>query len=219
MLITRDPLVRVAPVEWATMRDRTVVQWDKDDLQDLGLIKIDLLGLGMLSLLREAFALYRRCVDRRRCVAAAERWPRDLALHTIPAGDANDLRDDAARRYDRRLSDRVARAAIDAAAAAAGLFLRHRHAGRDHSSGADSGSRWSIRFCAGASGVEAVTYPHPKLKPVLERTLGVPLFQEQGMRLAIEAAGFSGGEADELRRAMGHKRSRERMQAMRAKLG
>src|SRR5579864_2169949 len=67
-------------------------------------------------------------------------------------------------------------------------------------------------------GLEPVTYPHPKLKPVLERTLGVPLFQEQGMRLAIEAAGFSGGEADELRRAMGHKRSRERMQAMRQKL-
>ena len=64
MLITRDPLVGVAPVEWATMRDRTVVQWDKDDLQELGLIKIDLLGLGMLSLLREAFTLYRRCLER-----------------------------------------------------------------------------------------------------------------------------------------------------------
>ena len=61
MVITRDPLVRVAPVEWATMRDRTIIQWDKDDLQELGLIKIDLLGLGMLSLLREAFALHQRC--------------------------------------------------------------------------------------------------------------------------------------------------------------
>ena len=86
MLITRDPLVRVAPVEWATMRDRTVVQWDKDDLQDLGLIKIDLLGLGMLSLLREAFTLYRRCVAR------DDPWlpaavARDLELHTIPADD------------------------------------------------------------------------------------------------------------------------------------
>ncbi len=61
MVITRDPLIRVAPVEWATMRDRTIVQWDKDDLQELGLIKIDLLGLGMLSLLREAFSLHKRC--------------------------------------------------------------------------------------------------------------------------------------------------------------
>ncbi|MGB6601157.1 MAG: PHP domain-containing protein, partial [Candidatus Cybelea sp.] len=86
ILITRDPLVRVAPVEWATMRDRTVVQWDKDDLQELGLIKIDLLGLGMLSLLREAFTIYRRCVAR-----ADPSLPpgveRDLELHTIPAGD------------------------------------------------------------------------------------------------------------------------------------
>jgi error-prone DNA polymerase len=73
-------------------------------------------------------------------------------------------------------------------------------------------------FLRRRSGLEPVTYPHPKLKPVLERTLGVPLFQEQGMRLAIEAAGFSPGEADRLRRAMGHKRSRERMEAMHAKL-
>src|SRR5262249_1542875 len=58
MVLTRDPLVRVTPIEWATMRDRTIVQWDKDDLADLGLIKIDLLGLGMLSLLRDAFALF-----------------------------------------------------------------------------------------------------------------------------------------------------------------
>jgi error-prone DNA polymerase len=73
-------------------------------------------------------------------------------------------------------------------------------------------------FLRRRSGLEPVTYPHPKLKAVLERTLGVPLFQEQGMRLAIEAAGFSGGEADELRRAMGHKRSRERMDAIRTRL-
>ncbi len=75
MVITRDPLVRVAPVEWATMRDRTIIQWDKDDLQELGLIKIDLLGLGMLSLLREAFTLHKRCFDT------------ELALHTIPPDD------------------------------------------------------------------------------------------------------------------------------------
>ena len=66
-------------------------------------------------------------------------------------------------------------------------------------------------FLRRRAGLEPVTYPHPKLKPVLERTLGVPLFQEQGMRMAIEAAGFSAGEADQLRRAMGHKRSRDRM--------
>ncbi len=216
MLITRDPLVRVAPVEWATMRDRTVVQWDKDDLQDLGLIKIDLLGLGMLSLLREAFTLYRRSVER------GDSWLPEavsptLALHTIPAGDEPTY--EMIRRADTvgvfqiesraqqsmlpRLKptcfyDIVMQVAIIRPGPIQGQmvhpFLRRR------------------------SGAEPVTYPHPKLKPVLERTLGVPLFQEQGMRMAIEAAGFSAGEADTLRRAMGHKRSRARMHEIRTRL-
>ncbi len=216
MVITRDPLVRVAPVEWATMRDRTIVQWDKDDLQELGLIKIDLLGLGMLSLIREAFALYQRCVDRN------DRWlpasaPHYLALHTIPAGDEQtyamiqqadtvgvfQIESRAQQSMLPRMKpacfyDLVMQVAIIRPGPIQGEmvhpFLRRR------------------------SGMEAVTYPHPKLKPVLERTLGVPLFQEQGMRLAIEAAGFSPGEADELRRAMGHKRSHERMRAIYARL-
>ena len=129
MVITRDPLVHVAPVEWATMRDRTIVQWDKDDLSDLGLIKIDLLGLGMLSLLRDAFALYKR--------RYGESEP-PLSLASIPVDDKADLRDAAARRFDRRLPGRVARAAVDAAAPETGLFLRHRDAGRDHPAGSDS---------------------------------------------------------------------------------
>lgn len=215
MLITRDPLVQVAPVEWATMRDRTVIQWDKDDLQDLGLIKIDLLGLGMLSLLREAFTLHRRCLARQ------DAWlpgvPRDLALHTIPADDPKtyammqradtigvfQIESRAQQSMLPRLKpvcfyDIVMQVAIIRPGPIQGEmvhpFLRRR------------------------AGLEPVTYPHPKLKPVLERTLGVPLFQEQGMRLAIEAAGFTGGQADELRRAMGRKRSRERMQVMRDRL-
>ncbi|HZV76715.1 MAG TPA: error-prone DNA polymerase [Candidatus Babeliales bacterium] len=216
MLITRDPLVRVAPVEWATMRDRTVVQWDKDDLQDLGLIKIDLLGLGMLSLLREALVIYRRSVAR------GDPWlpaaiARDLELHTIPAGDDKtyammqradtigvfQIESRAQQSMLPRLKptcfyDIVMQVAIIRPGPIQGQmvhpFLRRR------------------------AGAEPVKYPHPKLVPVLERTLGVPLFQEQGMRLAIEAAGFSPGEADQLRRAMGHKRSRERMEAMHAKL-
>jgi error-prone DNA polymerase len=216
MLITRDPLVRVAPVEWATMRDRTVVQWDKDDLQDLGLIKIDLLGLGMLSLLREAFTLYRRSVARNDAWLPAA-VSRDVQLHTIPANDKPtyamiqqadtvgvfQIESRAQQSMLPRLKpacfyDIVMQVAIIRPGPIQGEmvhpFLRRR------------------------AGMEPVTYPHPKLKPVLERTLGVPLFQEQGMRLAIEAANFSGGEADELRRAMGHKRSRERMQALHAKL-
>ena len=216
MLITRDPLVRVAPVEWATMRDRTVVQWDKDDLQDMGLIKIDLLGLGMLSLLREAFTLYRRSVAR------DDPWlppavARDLELHTIPAGDEKtyammqradtigvfQIESRAQQSMLPRLKpacfyDIVMQVAIIRPGPIQGQMIHP--------------------FLRRRSGAEPVTYPHPKLKPVLERTLGVPLFQEQGMRLAIEAAGFSPGEADRLRRAMGHKRSRERMEEIHAKL-
>src|SRR5579872_5993789 len=207
MVITRDPLVRVAPVEWATMRDRTIVQWDKDDLQDLGLIKIDLLGLGMLSLLREAFTHFRTVYP--------ERSP--LSLAAIPADDTATYemlqRADSIgvfqvesraqqsmlpRLKPKRFYDIVIQVAIIRPGPIQGdmihPFLRRR------------------------SGMETVTYPHPKLKPILERTLGVPLFQEQGMRMAIEAAGFTPGQADQLRRAMGHKRSHQRMAEIYPKL-
>ncbi|MBV9718118.1 MAG: error-prone DNA polymerase [Candidatus Eremiobacteraeota bacterium] len=216
MLITRDPLMRVAPIEWATMRDRTVVQWDKDDLQDLGLIKIDLLGLGMLSLLREAFTIYGRCVARDDSWLPSE-VARDVELHTIPIGDhatyammqradtigVFQIESRAQQSMLPRLKpacfyDIVMQVAIIRPGPIQGQMIHP--------------------FLRRRCGLEPVTYPHPKLKPVLERTLGVPLFQEQGMRLAIEAAGFSAGEADQLRRAMGHKRSRARMEAMHAKL-
>jgi error-prone DNA polymerase len=200
MMITRDPLVQVAPIEWATMRDRSIVQWDKDDIADLGLIKIDLLGLGMLSLLRDAFTLHTRRYP--------ERPP--LSLGTIPADDRPtyemlqkadsvgvfQVESRAQQSMLPRMKpvcfyDIVMQVAIIRPGPIQGQmvhpFLRRR------------------------AGLEPITYPHPKLKPVLERTMGVPLFQEQGMRMAMEAAGFSAGEADQLRRAMGHKRSRERM--------
>jgi error-prone DNA polymerase len=198
MVLTRDPLIRVAPVEWATMRDRTIVQWDKDDLQELGLIKIDLLGLGMLSLLREAFSLHQRCFGS------------DLALHLIPPDDPPtyemiqradtvgvfQIESRAQQSMLPRMKptcfyDIVMQVAIIRPGPIQGEMIHP--------------------FLRRRAGLEPVTYPHPKLKAVLERTLGVPLFQEQGMRLAVEAAGFSPGEADQLRRAMGHKRSRARM--------
>lgn len=205
MVITRDPLVRVAPIEWATMRDRTIVQWDKDDLQELGLIKIDLLGLGMLSLLREAFALHKRCFDT------------GLSLHTIPPGDKPSyemmqradtigvfqIESRAQQSMLPRMKpvcfyDIVMQVAIIRPGPIQGQMIHP--------------------FLRRRAGLEPVTYPHPKLRAVLERTMGVPLFQEQGMRLAIEAAGFSPGEADKLRRAMGHKRSHERMRDIYPKL-
>ena len=200
MVITRSPLVAVAPVEWATMRDRTIVQWDKDDLADLGLIKIDLLGLGMLSLLRDAFALYARRYPERAPLSLDAIPPDDTPTYAmLQRADSIGVFQVESRAQMSMLPrlkpacfyDIVMQVAIIRPGPIQGdmihPFLRRR------------------------SGQEPVTYPHPKLKPVLERTLGVPLFQEQGMRMAMEAAGFSAGEADKLRRAMGHKRSRERM--------
>jgi len=201
MVITRDPLVRVAPVEWATMRDRTIVQWDKDDLQEMGLIKIDLLGLGMLALLREAFSLHaRRHPDA----------PRKLALHTIPA-------DDPASYAMMQKADTIGVFQIESRAQQSMLPRMKPKVFYDLVMQVAIIRPGPIQgqmvhpFLRRREGSEPVVYPHPKLKPVLERTLGVPLFQEQGMRLAIEAAGFSPGQADQLRRAMGHKRSRDRM--------
>jgi error-prone DNA polymerase len=205
MVITRDPLVRVAPVEWATMRDRTIVQWDKDDLQDLGLIKIDLLGLGMLSLLREAFAIHERVSGER------------LKLHTIP-------QDDPATYAMIQKADTIGVFQIESRAQQSMLPRMKPACFYDIVMQVAIIRPGPIQgqmihpFLRRRSGAEPVTYPHPKLKPVLERTLGVPLFQEQGMRMAVEAAGFSPAEADRLRRAMGHKRSHERMRELYPKL-
>jgi error-prone DNA polymerase len=201
MVITRDPLVRVAPVEWATMRDRTIVQWDKDDLADLGLIKIDLLGLGMLSLLRDAFALFKR--------RYGESEP-TLSLGTIPA-------DDKPTYEMLQKADSIGVFQVESRAQQSMLPRMKPACFYDIVMQVAIIRPGPIQgdmihpFLRRRNGLEPVTYPHPKLKPVLERTLGVPLFQEQGMRMAVEAAGFSPGQADQLRRAMGHKRSRERM--------
>ena len=205
MVITRDPLVRVAPVEWATMRDRTIIQWDKDDLQELGLIKIDLLGLGMLSLLREAFSLHKRSFDT------------PLALHTIPPDDKPTY--EMMQRADTigvfQIESRAQQSMLPRMKPACFYDIVMQVA--IIRPGPIQG-QMIHPFLRRRAGLEPVTYPHPKLRPVLERTMGVPLFQEQGMRLAIEAAGFSPGEADKLRRAMGHKRSHDRMREIYPKL-
>ncbi|MGD0475535.1 MAG: PHP domain-containing protein [Candidatus Velthaea sp.] len=207
MVITREPLVRVAPIEWASMRDRTIVQWDKDDLNDLGLIKIDLLGLGMLSLLRDAFTLFtRRYPDRA-----------PLGLATIPA-------DDRPTYEMLQQADSIGVFQVESRAQQSMLPRLRPNCFYDLVMQVAIIRPGPIQgdmihpFLRRRNGIEPITYPHPKLKPVLERTLGVPLFQEQGMRMAIEAAGFTPGEADTLRRAMGHKRSHERMAQIYPKL-
>jgi error-prone DNA polymerase len=208
MVLTRDPLIQVAPVEWATMRDRTIVQWDKDDLGDLGLIKIDLLGLGMLSLLREAFTLHRRRYGEKKAA---------LSLAAIPS-------DDAATYEMLQKADSVGVFQVESRAQQSMLPRLRPKCFYDLVMQVAIIRPGPIQgdmvhpFLRRRNGLEPVVYPHEKLRPILERTLGVPLFQEQGMRMAIEGAGFSAGEADQLRRAMGHKRSRARMAEIHPKL-
>lgn len=204
-VLTREPLSTVVPIEPASMADRTVIQWEKDDLDAVGLVKIDLLGLGMLSALQECFATIRRT----RGVS--------LDLSTIPHGD-DAVYDDLCR------ADTVGLFQVESRAQMNTLpRLRPRNFYdivvevaliRPGPIQGDMVHPYLRR----RAGTEEVTYPHPSLEPILRRTLGVPLFQEQGMQVAIMAAGFTPGEADTLRRAMGHKRSRERMAAICEKL-
>ena len=204
-VLTAEPLSTVVPIEPASMPDRTVIQWEKDDLDPVGLVKIDLLGLGMLTLLQDCLVYMRRTrgvtIDLGQLDMADAAVYEDLCradtvgvfqvesraqMNTLP------------RLKPRCFYDLVVEVAIIRPGPIQGdmvhPYLRRR------------------------AGEEEVSYPHPSLEPILERTLGVPLFQEQGMQVAIACAGFSPGEADTLRRAMGHKRSRERMAAICEKL-
>ena len=187
------------------MPGRVVIQWDKEDCADLGIIKIDLLGLGMLAVLEEAIPLM-RAQRRRRSRSRPSAGRRSRGVRDARAG-----------RHRRRLPGREPRADGDAAADEAAHVLRPGGRGRDHPARADrrqdgpSLSRPAQRPRAG-------DLCHPSLEPILRRTLGVPLFQEQLLRMAMTVAGFSGGEAEELRRAMGFKRSAARMEKIERRL-
>ena len=188
-VISGEPLSRLVPVENAAMAGRTVIQWDKNDLDELGLLKVDILALGMLSAIRRSFALIRDYSGR------------ELSLRTVPAEDsavyAMICRADTMgvfqiesraqmsmlpRLRPRCYYDLVIEVALVRPGPIQGdmvhPYLRRRN------------------------GEEPVSYPGPEVRQVLERTLGVPIFQEQVMQLAVVAAGFTPGEADQLRRAM-----------------
>ncbi|MCG6948455.1 MAG: error-prone DNA polymerase [Acidobacteria bacterium] len=198
MVIAQGRLDEVVPMEPAAMEKRTVIQWDKDDCADLGLIKVDLLGLGMMAALEEAIPMIR----------THERVEIDLAH--LPPGDP--------KTYDLiRRADTAGVFQIESRAQMASLPRNNPENFYDLvvqvaiiRPGPITGNMTNP-YLERRQGREAVTYAHPCLEPILERTLGVPLFQEQLLRMAMEAAGFSGGEAEELRRAMGFKRSQERM--------
>nr|MDJ0852795.1 error-prone DNA polymerase [Myxococcota bacterium] len=205
IVIAAGRLDEVVPIEPATMEKRRVVQWDKDDCADLGIIKIDLLGLGMLQALEETLELVNRVEDANVDLA---RLPADdpatyamiQSADTIGTFQIESRAQMATlpRLKPARFYDLVVEVAIIRPGPIVGQmvnpFLRRR------------------------AGEEPITYPHPSLEPILKRTLGVPLFQEQLLRVAMTAAGFTAGEAEELRRAMGFKRSVERMERIEARL-
>src|ERR1039457_7095207 len=168
MVVCQGALDSVVPLEPATMPGRVVVQWDKEDCADLGIIKVDLLGLGMMAVLEECLKL---CPE----VDLAQLPPDDPAVFA------------ALQRADTIRPGPIVGKMVHP-------YLNRRQ------------------------GREPVDCLHPSLEPVLQRTLGVPLFQEQLRRMAITAAGFTGGEAEELRRAMGFKRSEKRMADIELKL-
>ena len=204
-LLGHEPVHDLVPIENATMPDRTVIQWDKDDLEDLGLFKVDLLGLGALTHLDLGF----RMLDRH--------YGRELSLDRIPKDDP--------QTYDQICrSDTVGVFQIESRAQMAMLpRLRPRHyydlvvevsivrpgpitGGMVHP------------YLRRRNGEEPVVYPHACLEPVLRKTLGVPLFQEQVMKLAMVAADYTPGEADQLRRDMAAWRRSGRIERHRDRL-
>jgi error-prone DNA polymerase len=206
MVVTRSPLIEVAPLEPAAMPNRTIVCWDKDDSATLGLIKIDILGLGMLDAIERCILEIDR-VRGEKVELTGLRACDDPAIYDILCkADTVGLFQVESRAQMASLPRLQPRCFYDIVVQVAIIRPGPIQGNMVHP------------YIRRRQGREPVEYPHPKLVPVLERTLGVPLFQEQGMRMAVEVAGFTPGQADELRRAMGHKRSREKMERLRGRL-
>ncbi|HKW10332.1 MAG TPA: PHP domain-containing protein [Gemmatimonadaceae bacterium] len=204
-VLTAEPLSTVVPIEPASMPDRTVIQWEKDDLDPVGLVKIDLLGLGMLTLIQDCLLYVRQ--TRGITVDLAQLDMNDQAVYDdLCAADTIGIFQVESRAQMNTLPRLKPRCFYDLVVEVAIIRPGPIQGDMVHP------------YLRRRAGEEKVEYPHPSLQPILARTLGVPLFQEQGMQVAIACAGFSAGEADMLRRAMGHKRSRERMAAICAKL-
>ncbi|MDQ1382584.1 MAG: error-prone polymerase, partial [Actinomycetota bacterium] len=203
MVMADRPLVEFCPIEWARMEGRSVLQWDKDDCAAAGLVKFDLLGLGMLTMLHIAVDLVRaQGVDIDLATIPQEEEVYDLlcAADTIGVFQVESRAQMATlpRLRPRTFYDLVVEVALIRPGPIQGgsvhPYLRRRN------------------------GEEEVTYIHPLTEPCLKKTLGVPLFQEQLMQLAVDCAGFTAAEADQLRQAMGSKRSQARMERMRERL-
>jgi error-prone DNA polymerase len=227
MVMSHARLDDVVPLENASMPNRVVVQWDKDDCADMGIVKVDLLGLGMMSVLQDALEL----VNRSESGGEPGAWSRDQECEShrnSPTGRALDLAhlppDDPTVYRMLQEADTIGIFQVESRAQMATL-PRLRPA-RFYDIVVEVAiirpgpivGQMVHPFLKRRQGLEPVTYPHPSLEPILARTLGVPLFQEQLLRIAMVAAGFSGGEAEELRRAFGFKRSEHRMQQIETRL-
>ncbi|HVE97177.1 MAG TPA: error-prone DNA polymerase [Pseudonocardiaceae bacterium] len=205
MVICSRPVAEVCPVEWARRENRSVVQWDKDDCAAAGLVKFDLLGLGMLSALHYAVDLVARHYRHR--VQLADLHPTDPAVYEMLArADSVGVFQVESRAQMATLPRLKPRCFYDLVVEVALI--------RPGPIQGDSVHPYIRR----RNGQEAWDYDHPLLANALRKTLGVPLFQEQLMQMAIDVADFSAAEADELRRAMGAKRSTERMERLRERL-
>ena len=205
MVICQGQLDAIVPLEPAAMPGRVVVQWDKEDCADLGLIKVDLLGLGMMAALEDSIKLISESYGEN--VDLAHLPPDDPAVYTaLQNADTIGLFQVESRAQMSCLPrlrpvkfyDIVVQVAIIRPGPIVGNMVHP--------------------YLKRRQGREEVTYAHPALEPILKRTLGVPLFQEQLLRMAMACAGFSGGEAEELRRAFGFKRSEARMKVIEVKL-
>ncbi|MDN6619892.1 MAG: error-prone DNA polymerase, partial [Corynebacterium variabile] len=204
MVICDRPVADVVPVEWARKTDRSVVQWDKDDCAAVGLVKFDLLGLGMLEALHHCVDLVEETTG-----SLVELWqltPTDPEVYAmLSRADAVGVFQVESRAQLATLPRLKPRTFYDLVVEVSLIRPGPIQGGSVHP------------YIRRRNGEEEVTYDHPCLEPVLARTLGIPLFQEQLMQLAVVAAGFSPAEADTLRRAMGSKRSPEKMAAMRSR--
>ncbi|MFG3617945.1 error-prone DNA polymerase [Nocardia sp. NPDC047654] len=205
MVICDRPIADVCPVEWARMPGRSVLQWDKDDCAGIDLVKFDMLGLGMLSALHYMIDLVREHKGE-----TVELHSLDLAepevYEMLSRADSVGVFQVESRAQMATLPRLRPRSFYDLVVEVALIRPGPIQGGSVHP------------YIRRRNGVEDVVYDHPALKNALERTLGVPLFQEQLMQMAVDVAGFTAVEADQLRRAMGSKRSPERMKRLEARL-
>ncbi len=204
MVICDRPIADVCPVEWARMENRSVLQWDKDDCAAIGLVKFDLLGLGMLSALHYARDLVAEHKGIEVDFARLD-LSEPAVYEMLSRADSVGVFQVESRAQMATLPRLRPRIFYDLVVEVALIRPGPIQGGSVHP------------YIRRRNGLDPVVYDHPSMAPALRKTLGVPLFQEQLMQLAVDCAGFSAAEADQLRRAMGSKRSTERMQRLRGR--